>query len=361
MKRAAWVYSSIILGLACAQKTAQVGAPEPLSAPAPAPPGHLSVHERIAWWEDLSVSLGAGDRSEAMLNLGDLYIEAGDAHNARIAYRQALQGPLARREEGRAEAGIGRSYLLEQLPELARSHLQAADRVLEGPEREENRVLLRYSEEGSVDTADPILLARLEPFLPTDASYNASAWESDPEVHASDFPVFYDVGRSRWGAASIRSNTDPMEAPWRITVHHSAEPLQSRSLEASMAAARAIQKDHQNVNRWADVGYHFLIDRAGRILEGRPLQYQGSHSFRDNNRGNIGVCLLGNFASHPEDGAIYAQAQAPTAEQMSALEGLVSSLRSHYGMATRNLFFHREFRSTKCPGPYLESWVKRNR
>ncbi|KAA3607940.1 MAG: N-acetylmuramoyl-L-alanine amidase [Planctomycetota bacterium] len=336
---------------ACAAPSGHRPVVEPLAAPVAAPPGHLSLSQRIQWWEDRLNSYVPEDFTEANMNLGDLYLEARQPEQARLAYRSALNGPLSQTEAGHAKAGIGRSYLMEGIPELSVSYLSDALLVLQGPEREENEALMQFASTGRILSQDPVLLARLQPFLPQDAII-----EEAPKVESA---TFASVTRSRWRPASIKSNTVPMEAPWRLTVHHSAEPFSAEALPATLAEVRRIQKTHQNERGWADIGYHFLIDRAGRVVEGRPLSYQGSHAFRDNNRGNIGICLLGNFVSHPQDGARYAQAQSPSAAQYRALENLTQQLRRHFGISRKEIHYHAEFRSTECPGPALKAWVKR--
>lgn len=67
---------------------------------------------------------------------------------------------------------------------------------------------------------------------------------------------------------------------------------------------------------FGDIGYHFLIDCAGRIFEGRAggIFLEGSHIHR-HNRGLIGIALIGDFSS-----------QLPTPAQRAALIKLVTRL-----------------------------------
>ena len=68
-----------------------------------------------------------------------------------------------------------------------------------------------------------------------------------------------------------------------------------------------IRRGHVNHNGWADIGYHFAVDRAGRVWSCRPLVWQGAH-VKDRNEGNIGVLVLGNF-----------EIERPTSAQLNAL------------------------------------------
>jgi len=150
-----------------------------------------------------------------------------------------------------------------------------------------------------------------------------------------------------------------MGSPSRITVHHSAEPLLSTRLAATRSEVRRLQGIHQDHKNWADIGYHFLIDRAGRIVEGRSMEIQGAHAGNSSlNAGNIGICLLGNFSPQPDRGPDYATAQKPTAEQFQSLDTLLSSLRDEYSIPASAVFGHGELKQTECPGPALRVWLR---
>ena len=174
--------------------------------------------------------------------------------------------------------------------------------------------------------------------------------------------IHIDLHRADWGAAPMRSNWDRMTTPYRITVHHTAEPLFSVSLAASAADVRRHQQQHMNARGFADIGYHFLIDRAGRVIEGRPLYAQGAHAKGKNNIGNIGICLLGNFVPQPERGREYQKAQSPTPQQMQALDRLVAELRAVYHISAQEVWGHQEVKAeTECPGPQLLRWARHYR
>ncbi|RMH03536.1 MAG: N-acetylmuramoyl-L-alanine amidase [Planctomycetota bacterium] len=345
-----------LLGLvACAAPPPARPRPVVLEAPVPSPPGDLDLEARIDWWEDLLPRLIDADRDEALLRLGQLHLDARHPAEARQYFRQAQLGWLSAREQAQAEYGIGLSYLLERRPEAAQPHLLVAREGLAGPEAEECEVLLEVGR-GRTPTGDPALLARLEPFLP-----EAPLVVARPAEAPAPLAGVVDVSRRQWHARPLRGNHDPMTRPWRITVHHSAEPLHSDSLAAAKAEVRRIQQYHQDGHGWADLGYHFLIDRSGRVFEGRPLTAQGAHAGGSNNVGNIGICLLGNYAADPDRGGEYLVVQRPTEAQLQALRELLESLRAHYGIARSEVHGHLEYRDTACPGPILEDWVRRYR
>lgn len=155
--------------------------------------------------------------------------------------------------------------------------------------------------------------------------------------------------RSAWNARPAnRADLLPLGKPTCITIHHTTILLTSHSAKAAAAQLYQIQGDHQRSNGWADIGYHFLIDRAGRVWEGRELRWQGAHAGGDANRGNIGVCLLGRFL-RGGDG------QEPSPEQVVAMEQLLRWLCREYGIDPGRIYPHRRFKATECPGPRLEA------
>jgi hypothetical protein len=117
-----------------------------------------------------------------------------------------------------------------------------------------------------------------------------------------------------------------------IAVHHSADGSRS---------PRDIQNIHFSQQRFADIGYHFVIDQAGVIWEGRPINVRGANVSR-HNTGTIGICLLGNF-----------ETQAPQAAQLDTLRALSAALRDVFGVVA--FAGHRDFpdQGTVCPGDQL--------
>ncbi len=163
------------------------------------------------------------------------------------------------------------------------------------------------------------------------------------------------IPRDQWGAREAKAGSmTPHKGGWsKITVHHSAETSTDPaggSIEESMAALRGIQRYQIEENGWGDVGYHFLIDAAGRIFEGRALNWQGAHAGGANNAQNIGVCLLGDL-----------ERRAPTPAALKSLELLVNDLRERYRIREGRLYAHRELNTTICPGDALTAWIKSHR
>jgi hypothetical protein len=160
------------------------------------------------------------------------------------------------------------------------------------------------------------------------------------------------VPRERWHAKPTGSNVTAMSSIYRITVHHTADPCYQEDWASSMARMLLYQKTHQEGRGWADIGYHYIIDRAGRIWEGRPLVYQGAHAGNsEKNRGNIGVCLMGDFNQ-----------QELTRGQESSLVNLLRELcRIHRIDGGSKIYTHMELHATQCPGKKLQQFMEQYR
>jgi hypothetical protein len=162
------------------------------------------------------------------------------------------------------------------------------------------------------------------------------------------------VTRAQWGAQPpVPSRMTPLKGSWsRITVHHSADTISnggSGTLEESAQIVSKIQNYHlQDPGRlYGDIGYHYLIDSAGRIFEGRELKWQGAHAGGINNNQNLGICLLGDFSRG-----------TPTEAAFTSLQLLLDSSSEHYRIPTSRVFPHKRFSDTVCPGPALIRWLE---
>ena len=135
----------------------------------------------------------------------------------------------------------------------------------------------------------------------------------------------------------------------RITVHHSGfpDPFTTAALPATASYLREIYNFHTgkaNGQRgWADFGYHFAIDRAGRVWQLRPLHFQGAH-VRNHNANNAGIVVLGNF-----------DLQEPVKPQLATLRDFLNWLRQVYALPEQAIQTHTQQADspTNCPGRLL--------
>lgn len=146
--------------------------------------------------------------------------------------------------------------------------------------------------------------------------------------------------RAEWKAVPATQPYVPDPQPWRITLHHS-DGRYTRTLAESLDEAHFIQDFHIHGRGWIDIAYHFLVDSAGNIIEGRPEGTLGAHTL-SNNEGNVGIVLLGNYHPPVND--------KPTAAQLAAVTALGRYLVARYGIDPRALKGHRDYKATDCPG-----------
>ncbi len=133
----------------------------------------------------------------------------------------------------------------------------------------------------------------------------------------------------------------------RITLHHTGtDVITATSEPAVIRCLDGVLGGHLNRN-FGDIGYHFLIDYAGRVWEGRSLAYWGAHVSGENEQ-NIGIVLLGNY-----------ERQRPSNPQLNTMTHLVHVLRHRYGVRRGRIYGHIDLGRTLCPGKYLYPGVQR--
>lgn len=180
----------------------------------------------------------------------------------------------------------------------------------------------------------------------------AEAPDCDPVTgicHLPGNPVPWALPRSMW--TDGRPDTSDMERmlPVKyITIHHDGlTPFYGISTFETKARLELIRNGHRGKG-WADIGYHYIVDRSGRVWQGRDVtKWQGAH-VKNRNEGNVGVLCLGNFCE-----------QRPSAAQLAALNRVVADLRAYYRVSNDNVFTHKEWpgAQTLCPGPNLQAQV----
>ncbi|MEE2860873.1 MAG: N-acetylmuramoyl-L-alanine amidase [Pseudomonadota bacterium] len=102
---------------------------------------------------------------------------------------------------------------------------------------------------------------------------------------------------------------------------------------------------------WRDIGYHWIIDRDGKVLPGRTETEIGAHTVGKNS-GTIGICLLGGHGSSETDAFLenFTQQQDSTLRQM--IDAI--SLRT----AITRISGHNEYAAKACPGFNVPLWLK---
>ena len=106
--------------------------------------------------------------------------------------------------------------------------------------------------------------------------------------------------------------------------------------------ARDIHRMHLSFG-WDGIGYHKVIQRSGKIENGRPEYWIGAH-VKGKNMNSLGVCLIGrkNF----------------TKKQYTSLERILKTWKLSYPHA--NIVGHCDTGNTSktCPNFDVKKWIK---
>jgi hypothetical protein len=202
---------------------------------------------------------------------------------------------------------------------------------------------------------------------PADADLDATRPMQSASAAAGQPQIFT---RAQWGADErLRRNAPSYSATVRAGfVHHTAGKNGYSAAEVPQII-RAIYAYHVKGNGWSDIGYNFLVDRFGRLWEGRyggmDRAVIGAHT-GGFNLDSFAVSAIGNYDK--------AAAPAPMVDAIARVMAwkLAMSFRdpngstvltsqgggtSRYGAGTRVTFStisaHRDAGHTSCPGKNL--------
>lgn len=136
-----------------------------------------------------------------------------------------------------------------------------------------------------------------------------------------------------------------------IVVHCSATLpswLDGHGLDAQVAE---IRRWHVEDNGWSDIGYHWIIGRAGDMRAGRRETVIGAH-VQERNRGTIGVCLIGGHGSAETD----KPERHFTDRQLTTLRQLIQAISMRTQITT--VSGHNQYAAKACPGFHVPTWFK---
>lgn len=192
-----------------------------------------------------------------------------------------------------------------------------------------------------------------------------------PRAHAaqaSSPPVM--IMRKDWDpAGQCKPRTTPLLGQVRIAfVHHTVSDNDYRP-ETSPAIVLAVCRYHRNSNGWNDIGYNFVVDKYGRLFEGRAggidkavvgAQAQGFNSQ------STSISNIGTYSDVPQtDAGLAAMADllawklgvhgVPVTGQATLVSGGGPSNRYPAGthVTFERISGHRDGGLTACPGEAL--------
>lgn len=176
-------------------------------------------------------------------------------------------------------------------------------------------------------------------------------WEKTIEV----FPI---ISREAWGALDPLPHRETMDNFQHLTLHHSSNTA------SGVGEIRRIQRVHMSKfpynifggKDFYDIGYHFLVDKEGRLFEGRRLESapgapfgpytKGEHVGSNNTVAGLGFCTMGDFESTEGNERL-------SDIQQIRIERILAALCIRYRIAPEQISYHRELSVGKpslCPG-----------
>ena len=134
-----------------------------------------------------------------------------------------------------------------------------------------------------------------------------------------------------------------------IIVHCTATQADWMKGHPTGSKVEEVRKWHK-ARGWKDIGYHFLIDRDGTVMAGRPLEQTGAH-VAGHNTGTIGISLFGGFGSSADDKF----EDNFTPQQDFALRKLIDDLKDRFPIT--KVTGHNEYAAKACPGFRVGKWL----
>jgi hypothetical protein len=177
------------------------------------------------------------------------------------------------------------------------------------------------------------------------------------------------VPRSSWGASRCKPRTTPVYGTVKAAYVHHTVSLNGYSASSSASMVLGICLFHRNGNGWNDIGYGFLVDRFGRVFEGRgggvDAPVIGAHAGGFNQE-SAGIAVLGNFtSSSPPRAAVDSLARllawklsvhgvpALGRVRVTSAGGPSTGYRVGTRVKVNRISGHRDVDFTSCPGAAL--------
>lgn len=173
-------------------------------------------------------------------------------------------------------------------------------------------------------------------------------------------PTIY--SRAQWGAdESIRNKSSLRYGTINGGFVHHTVNANDYTEDQVPAILRSIYAYHVKSRGWSDIGYNFLVDRFGRIWEGRyggiDKPVVGAHTL-NYNQYSFAMSAIGNYeTAQPSDVMLRAYGQL-FAWKLSLHGVNPASMSQKIGSRTfAAINGHRDAGSTACPGAYLYAQI----
>ncbi|MCB9850980.1 MAG: N-acetylmuramoyl-L-alanine amidase [Phycisphaerales bacterium] len=152
--------------------------------------------------------------------------------------------------------------------------------------------------------------------------------------------------RSEWAKAEPVAERLHTHTPKYLTVHHAG--VKDDGLVPGDEQMRRLYTFSVNEKPWGDVPYHYVIDRRGKVFEGRLTKFAPDTNTGYDVNGHICVCVKGDLTTQPLLEAQY-----------RSLVDLLVKLAAEYDIPDSRVAGHMDYSpgKTDCPG-VLEQYIK---
>lgn len=209
-----------------------------------------------------------------------------------------------------------------------------------------------------IDPGENVAPAEQDPAIDTATLTSATVDQAQLTAKALSAPKPKIFSRAQWGADERLRDAGSLRYGEIHAgfVHHTVN-ANSYSKADVPSILRGIYAYHTQSRGWSDVGYNFLVDRFGRIWEGRAggvaKAVVGAHTLGYNSD-SFAMSAVGNFETAQPSQALIDAYAALMAWKLS-LHGVDAAddrvyVTSRYFQAING---HRDAGSTACPGRYL--------
>lgn len=185
-----------------------------------------------------------------------------------------------------------------------------------------------------------------------DATVGANPAASAHGVQAKPTPHT----RAEWGADESIRKGEPQEGSVRGAVVHHTAGTNDYSRSDVPKILRGIYSYHVQTRGWNDIGYNVLIDKWGRIWEGRAggldKAIVGAHAYGVNDE-TFGISALGDYDVTAPSDAMVGHIERFIAWKLGVHHVDPTQRGTIGGIWRPTVLGHRNVNQTACPGRYL--------
>lgn len=208
--------------------------------------------------------------------------------------------------------------------------------------------------------------ASLEVIDPGTSSYDGTAGTAAAQPGSAQAVAARPAMNSRasWGANErLRRGGVSYGAVKGVVVHHTAGTNNYTPSQVP-AIMRGIYAFHVNGRKWNDIAYNVLVDKWGRIWEGRAGGLEnpvaGAHTLGYNGY-TMGVSMLGDYQRATPSTAALDSVARIIAYKSGIHEFAPNGVTNLFGTRRPTVVGHRNVGQTTCPGTYLYAklpWIR---